>query len=1167
MNDAKRDERPERKPKDDTISLLDLLAEAEDSQPPKAPPPIVADAGDDEATPTGMPIPAVTPRRRPTPIPLYPEDMTAPVPPAQVDNDATTVQPRVAFPGQTQLDLPDETPISERPTQPPTRDGRPLPPPSGQPLRDPEQTRMSQRLQPTRPMQPQQRPQPRPQPPVRQEPPVRREPPVRQEPPVRRGGPPPPARVVVPPRANRPPGRSWGACFGRLIMISLILGVIGVALLVSAAAIGYMQIARDLPNPADLRSQASDFETARMYDRDGRLLYSLVNPQVGDRTYVPLNQIALVLQQATIATEDRRFYENPGFDPIGITRAVYQAAREGEAVSGASTITQQLVRAVLLDEDERTQRTFNRKVREIILAAELYRTYPGREGKEQILELYLNEIYYGNLAYGIEAAAQTYFDKSAANLTLAEASILAGLPQAPARWDPYLAPERALGRQGEVLGLMVVAGYITEAEAAAARAEGQVLVDNLRPTRRTINHPHFVFTVLQQLEEQIGAQAIYRGSLRIYTTLDPNAQRLAERVLADNRAALNAGGANNAALVTLHPETGEILALVGSLDFWDETISGQVNMALANRQPGSSIKPLVYLSALEQGWTPSTLIWDVETTFGDGANVQGYTPKNFDNTFHGPQRLRPALANSYNIPAVKALEYVGVCNFILNAPRLGLSALQDEGCEEVGQPRNYGLALSLGGGEIPPLQMAAAYGVLANQGRYLPPFAINRIENRLGDTIFQYQIPEESRTAVIRPEHAYLLNHIMADNSARAAAFGVNNLLTIPGQTVAAKTGTSGTTGNDVRDGWTIGYTAQAVTAVWIGNTNNEPVGPGGSGYRLAAPIWNSYMNAYLADKPRVEFMPPPGIVNVEICADSGTEPSDACQNRRTEPFAFDQQPLAEEEDFLIPLEVDLWTNLVANEFCPESVFEATFFNLLVSGRPEALERERENAQKWLEETNRGRTWAENRGIAIPLLLPPETECAADTPRPSAIISQPVNGSQVGGEFEIRGTAAGPGFVAYLLEYGLGDDPVNWEIIQELTDRPVENNLLARWQDIEDMPPGPFTIRLTIFGPPNPYLPEVEPVTLEVRVLVTALEATPTPTATPTETATPTATPTETATPTNTPIVIGIPTRTPTPTATPVVIMPTATPTPTPVVIPVLPTETPTPTEPPSDDG
>jgi membrane peptidoglycan carboxypeptidase len=296
---------------------------------------------------------------------------------------------------------------------------------------------------------------------------------------------------------------------------------------------------------------------------------------------------------------------------------VVQAAREREFVSGASTITQQLVRALLLDDEERTQRTFTRKVREIVLAAEISRTY----SKDEILELYLNEIYYGSLAYGIEAASRTFFDKPALELTLSEASLLAGLPQAPAAWDPYSAPEKAIGRQSEVLSQMVAENYINFADAQTAIDEMNLRIYNLTPPRATINYPHFSFTVLQQAEDLLGAQAIYRGGLRIFTTLDPTVQRMAEETVSSQRNNIIAAGANNAAMVLLKPDTGEILALVGSVDFDDEAISGQVNMSLQPRQPGSTIKPLDYVSAMEKGWTPATLIWDVPKQFPKGANA------------------------------------------------------------------------------------------------------------------------------------------------------------------------------------------------------------------------------------------------------------------------------------------------------------------------------------------------------------------------------------------------------------------------------------------------------------------------------------------------------------------------------------------------------------------
>jgi membrane peptidoglycan carboxypeptidase len=365
-----------------------------------------------------------------------------------------------------------------------------------------------------------------------------------------------------------------------------------------------------LPDVAELESRVSNFETALIFDREGNQLFSLSDPDMGSRTYVTLDQISPHLINATIATEDSRFYSNPGFDPIGIARAITQAALEREIVSGASTITQQLVRASLLDEEERTQVTFRRKVREIILAEELTR----KVGKDKVLELYLNEIFYGNYAYGIEAASRTYFGKAALDLELHEASLLAGLPQAPALWDPYTAPELALGRQSQVLGLMARKATSPPPKRSRRWLSPRRSVRNLRPPERRIEHPHFVFTMLQQLEELLGAQSLYAGGLRVYTTLDPAAQQIAVAAVSEHRDLIRSSGANNAALVAIHPETGEVLALVGSLDYRDEEIRGQVNMALAPRQPGSSIKPLVYAAAMAEGWTPATLIWDVETS-------------------------------------------------------------------------------------------------------------------------------------------------------------------------------------------------------------------------------------------------------------------------------------------------------------------------------------------------------------------------------------------------------------------------------------------------------------------------------------------------------------------------------------------------------------------------
>lgn len=1168
----KKEQRKESPKKPETISLFELMeahAADEEETPTERPtvvddndvtqtvqrpaelPPLTPEGPrspadeDEEATADGptATVPRDPTTARPAPrtprpgLPLTPEQLrpNEARPPVR-DPDATKVQPRVAFPGATQPAPRSRVPqrdasqrdASRPPAQPPT--GRPIPPvrpaeednPTVRRQEPPAQrTARPATRQPAR--QHAQRPQPANQPTRRTaQAAAPRSAPVREAPRPAAAQPAMVARPATPAAARPSSRRSRGSWFSRFMLVAFVTGLVSLILAASAAAIGYTVIASDLPNPGELRANASAFETARIYDRNGGLLYALADPTTGNRTYVTLDQIAPVLIQATIATEDSRFYENPGFDPIAITRAVLEAAqdREFNAGGGASTITQQLVRAVLLDEDERTEISFRRKVREIVLAAEITRTYE----KNEILELYLNEIYYGNLAYGIEAASQSYFNKSAADLNLAEASLLAGLPQAPALWDPYIAPEKALGRQREVLSLMVAEGYVTLEEAQAALDETAAFIYTLTPQPVTIRSPHFTFTVLQQAEALLGAQSIYRGGLSIQTTLDPEAQRLAEEAVVAHRDSLAAEGANNAAMVVLQPETGEILALVGSVDFSSEAISGQVNMALAPRQPGSAIKPFVYLAAMEQGWTPATLIWDVPTEFPNGANPP-YVPKNYDDEFHGPLRLRPSLGNSYNIPAVKALEYVGVCPFIIRMQQLGLTSLQDDGCAEVGQPRNYGLALALGGGEVSALEMAGAYGILANQGRYAKPFAIQRIENRTGEILFEQPPVAPAQGQVVRPEHAYLLTHILADNNARQPEFGVDNPLVIPGHMVAAKTGTSGTDRFDVRDGWTIGYAPQVVTAVWVGNTDNQPIGEGRSGSRVASPIWNQFMSQYLAGRQPLTFVRPPGIVELEICADSGTRPSDSCTQRMVELFAGDQLPLESDLDFRQRVRVDLWTNLRANEACQEAVYEAFFFNPLVSGREDVLAREQEGARRWLETTAGGQFWAAQRGISLPLSLPPTQSCDANTPRPRVEINQPTPGEELTEQIRIRGTARGPNFGGYQVEYGLGQNPGGWGLIQERRPEAVENERLAVWETPGLNESGPVTIRVVIFGPDNPYTAEADPVTMEARVTLNYLAPTPTPTATPTETPTPTQTPTATAT--------NQPTATPSPTTEP----------------------------------
>ena len=1192
-HDDNHDDDHESQEKSIEISIFELMGE--DDKPKQtsgsAEPPI-----DNQLTPTGslgIEIPDEIERPKGPPV-IYRSDLEAPERPATIDDqDATSVQPKVAYPGETKLPKPIPIDITDAPTQlyrpikvssddiesgekatRPHRPissnaertvkvDRPIPPlaPKKPPVRETDARPSNQ------PIRAAQRPPPQPvrQQPVRQ--PQASQQPIRQQPipqqPIRepkRARPSPVPTAVDDFQRSIPAPKGRSGCWRKGFITLILLSIFGFAFAIIGASVGYIYVASDLPEPTELRANASNFETAKIYDRFGNELYALADPNQGNRTYVTIDQISPDLINGTIATEDSDFYDNPGFSPYAIVRAIYYAYLEREIVSGASTITQQLARALLLDEDERGQRTFTRKVREIILAAEIARTYE----KDTVMELYLNEINYGNRAYGIQAAAETYFNKSAADLTLAEASLLAGLPQAPAYWNPVANPERALERQAVVLGLMFENGMATQPDAQAAINDMAVRIFDLQPPDVTIKYPHAVFYILQQLEEANDSQAIYRGGLRIYTTIDPTAQDLAEQTLANHRAHINNFGADNASLVSINPQTGEVLALVGSVDFNDEAISGQINMAVQPRQPGSTIKPLVYLAAMRQGWTPATLIWDVQTEFPDGTNPP-YVPKNYDDRFHGPLSLRQSLGNSYNITAVKALEYVGVCQFLDFAINtMQLLSLTDAGCAEFGAASNYGLALSLGGGEISPLEMVTAYSIMANQGQLIPPYTISKIEDSQGNVLYQREAPPVQQ--VISAEEAYLITDILSDNNARQPSFGPNNNLVIGGHQATAKTGTSGTDRFDVRDAWTIGYTPEIATAVWVGNTDNQPVAEGGSGYQMASPIWNSYMSSYLASRNPLPFNRPGGIIELEICADSGTIPGSGCTNRRTEIFNQTNLPPDASQDFRQSVQIDRWTGLRANEFCSESLYEAGFANIVAYGNDNILDRERNSARNWLENSGAGQSWAQARGIGLPLQLPPSGSCDANTPRPKIEFTSPQPFSEVSGEIEFQGSANGPNAGGYFVDFGLSHSPEGWGRLLEPQATQIDNGVLFRW-DTAEIGAGQVAVRVVLIGPDNPYTAESDPVTAEAILPLTVIEPTGTPTPTPTETATPTATAEATATDlpvpaTETPtatIEIVIPTVAPTataevvvPTATTEVIAPTAT---TEVVVPTATTE------------
>ncbi len=897
-------------------------------------------------------------------------------------------------------------------------------------------------------------------------------------------------------------------CFLRGLIASVFAVVILGLCVGSYFVYKYYTIASTLPDVGGLRDRASQFQTTRILDRNGQLLYEILDPNAGRRNYIPLENISPNLIAATIATEDKDFYNNPGFDPIAIVRALWQNYATSGQGGGASTITQQLARALLLSPEERSQRTVTRKAREIILSAEITRRYT----KDEILELYLNEIYYGNLAYGVQAAAETYFGKSAKDLTMGEASFLAGLPQSPAVYDIYTNPEVTLIRQQQVLVLMFDLSSsegcikVSNSETpvcvdplVATQAANEMKVYSFRAPSFDAKYPHWVNYVRSQLEAKYDAQTIYRSGFVVYTTLDPVLQDKAQQLVTEQVSAMAESNAHNGALVAIRPSTGEILAMVGSPDFNNADISGQINMAIsATRQPGSSIKPITYVTAFEKGWTPSTLIWDVPTQFPDGANPP-YEPRNYDGTFHGGLTVRLALANSFNIPAVKALEFVGIYDdpntpakdgMIAMAERLGITSLTRT---------DYGLSLTLGGGDVSLIDMTKAYSVFANGGRKVPPVAILKITDFAGNIIDEYQVPEGEQ--VLRAEHAYLISSILSDNEARSFTFGRNSSLNLSFP-AAAKTGTT----NDIRDNWTMGYTPDLVTGVWVGNADYTPM-VNTSGSHGAGPIWGQFMEfavPYLTQGAPTPFNRPAGIMDKIVCSISGTEPSNTCRSEHTEVFAVDQPPLPAGKDLARRVKLDLWTGLEASDACKGPSEEQLVLNVTDKW-----------ARDWFK-TEEGRFWLEDHGLPRDPQYAPERECRASDPQPTIEIKLSDGEVVTSLILEIRGSAAADaGFKKWVLEYGKGAAPDSWQTLTE-SNNPVKDGSLYSW-DLSTIENGIVTLRLTLIGDNA----EVEK-TVSININMptpTPLPDTPTPTATliPTETPTLEIPPTPTETPTETP--------------------------------------------------
>ena len=645
-------------------------------------------------------------------------------------------------------------------------------------------------------------------------------------------------------------------------------------LLLIATIIALIFLFRDLPSPTKLSSSDSFAVSSKIFDRNGTLLYEIYADE--NRTPVLLEDLPDYLIDATIAIEDKSFYSHHGFDLLGMIRAASNTLLR-QQLQGGSTITQQLVKTALLT----PERTIQRKMKEAVLTLGVEIMY----SKDEILEMYLNHVPYGGTSWGIEAAAQTFFNIPAKDLTIDQATFLAGLPQAPSRYSPYgNAPELGQQRHREVLRRMQEEGTLSQEE--LERIESNTLT--FAPPRVEIKAPHFSLYVKSLLEDQYGSAFVERGGLRVTTTLDLDLHETAQASLSAEIDRLERFQVGNGAALVTKPNTGEVLVMIGSRNYFHATADGQVNVALRERQPGSSIKPInVVIGMQDKVITPASMLLDIPTCFRV-VGQQLYCPRNYDFGFRGPVQTRFYLGNSYNIPQVKLIAMVGINRFIEKATEMGITTWND--------PSRYGLSLSLGGGEVRMVDMAVAFGSMANQGVKTPLVSILKIEDVHGQVLHELDIEErllvlEEMTAdqsitergeqkrVLNREPAYLTSHILLDNNARAGAFGTNSELVVRNQVVSVKTGTT----NDLRDNWTIGYTPEFLTAVWVGNNDNSPMNNRVvSGVTGAAPIWNSIMTQVLLNQPPLWPEKPEGIVDRSICVTTGLlqNPEIGCETR-----------------------------------------------------------------------------------------------------------------------------------------------------------------------------------------------------------------------------------------------------------------------------------------------
>lgn len=771
--------------------------------------------------------------------------------------------------------------------------------------------------------------------------------------------------------------KSLGTVLGAGLLLTLIL---------------FAWYARDLPNPTNLSTRRVA-QSSKILDRNGQLLYEFGDQK---RTVVTSDKVSDFVKRATVAVEDKDFYQHHGLNFRGILRAVISNTFGlSKFTQGGSTITQQYIKSALLS----SERKLSRKIKEAILAVEIESIY----SKDEILAGYLNEIAYGNNAYGIETASHLYFGKTAADLTLSQAATLAAIPQRPSYFSPYGSHlDELFARKDYVLDQMVKVGSITKEEAEKAKTEAPTKDHpDFLPRTASIKAPHFVFYVRDELIKTLGGdqnaeQVLGQEGYVVTTSLDLTVQQMAEKIVQDTAPKyLDRAKAKNTALVAIEPVSGDILAMVGSIDYFNKDF-GSVNVATSLRQPGSSFKPIVYATGFKGRFSPASNLFDLKTDFGN------YAPDNYDGTTHGPLTIRQTLNMSLNIPAVKMLDLVGIDDALKTASDLGITTLTNRD--------QYGLSLVLGAGEVKLIEMVHAYSVFANQGNKMPLTPILKIVDKTGKEIVNNtDVKKRAGAQVLDPQVAFLMSDVLSDQAAKAPVFGRG--LLVSGHTVASKTGTT----QSYKDGWTIGFTPQIAVGVWAGNNDGTPMRQGADAISVAAPIWRNFMQTYLADKPEVAFPRPDGLQQVTVDKLSGKLPNDGCSTATvTDWFASWNIP-KDKDDVNKTVYIDRFSGKLATADTPPDSVDARCYRTIHSEKPD-----RSNWEAPV------LAWAAANGYNLTDQPPTSTDDVhIGGKKPSIKITSPTPGQTVGTNVTVNYEVTAPVYTVKLVQLKVDDQVIN----------------------------------------------------------------------------------------------------------------------------------------------